>query len=53
MQVKAPSKKLFVATNKGIEARNKKDLEVAVQEVKNGQLKLEEKARLYDAMSIV
>ena len=50
--MKLPSKKVFVATNKGIEARNRKDLEVAASEIADGQAKLEEKARMYEAMSI-
>ena len=42
---------MFVDTNKGVEARNKKDLEVSAQEVINGQARMEEKVKLYEAMS--
>ena len=49
--MKAPTKKVFVDTNKGVEARNKKDLEASVQEVANGQARLQEKVKLYEAMS--
>ena len=40
-------------TNKGVEARNRKDLEVAAAQVINSQAKLEEKAKIYESMSIM
>jgi uncharacterized protein YerC len=46
-----PVKKVFTATNKGVEARIRKDLETSAQEVINGQAKLEEKAKIYEALS--
>ncbi len=46
-----PVKKQFAATNKGIEARIRKDLDTNAQELINGQAKLEEKARIYDQLS--
>ena len=46
-----PVKKIFTATNKGVEARIRKDLETSAQEIINGQAKLEEKARIYEQLS--
>ena len=50
-QLKAPTKKIFVDTNKGVEARNRKDLEASTQEVIDGQARLQEKVKIYEAMS--
>ena len=46
-----PVKKIFTQTNKGVEARNRKDIETSAQEVINGQARLEEKAKIYEALS--
>jgi len=49
-EIKMPMKKVFVSTNKGVEARNRKDIETSTQEVINGQARLEEKAKIYEAL---